>query len=480
VVDSIKTPLTRLEPDRNPRPRQRRRAPTLWRFSIIAALLGIGFLLSVAVAVQGERGGYSARLTQQTGAATLAAAGRTAADMAGVKAALDLLVASIAATELRFSGVANGLAAPLALAMDQDLVFAAEIREAGGEIIARQGAGTAAFPPFSRLFTATDPDTEIIVHRPRPAVATGGFFAVQRLAADRAGRRVSVVLLVAVEALRLALPHDHEGDVAGMLLATTGGNILAARGDPFAGLRVTEGPIFAALPQSYRTLLPGEVRSYRARVGAAGPQRIFSYAAVAGWPLLVITASAPRFGWGFAEGLGSRLVTIVAPVTVTLLLFLLFMSARWTIHRRQLSRLEKNLRQTRVALRAIDAGVIIWEHGADSVYISSSWKRMLGYGREEVGDQLEEWINRIHFQDRPGALEGMQAVIDGSVSTHRHKVRMMSKDGSVRQIAGTISAVRGRATDPLTIVVTQVDMAALSSRAEPARTPQPVRRHKVA
>lgn len=487
MADPLKIHQAPAAPDRSARPHHHRRARSLWRFPTVAALLGVGLLFSFALATLSEQKNYAARLTQQTSAATLVAAGRAASDMAGVRAALDVLVDSIAATELRFSGVANGLAVPLALAMGQDLVLGAEIREAGGEVIARRGARAGAFPPASQLFADDALAREVVVHRPRPA-ATGSIIAVQRITADRAGRLVSVVLLVSLTELHLALPRDHEGDVGGMLLASTGGNILAARGAPFADIQVTDGPIFAALPDSYRTLLPGEVRGYRARVAGAGPERFFSYAAVAGWPLIVITASAPRFGWGLAGLIGSRLVSIVAPVAGTLLLFLLLVSARWASHRRQLSQAERNLRQSRAALRAIDAGVIIWEHGADTVYISSSWKRMLGYGRDDVGDQLEDWTNRIHYQDRPRALEGMQAVIDGSIDVHRHVIRMMSKDGGARQIAETISAVRGRATDPVTIVLTQVDMAALSERVgqkqaappSPAQTPKLPRQHKVA
>ncbi|MHA1564816.1 MAG: hypothetical protein ACTSX7_05835, partial [Alphaproteobacteria bacterium] len=361
----------------------------------IAALFGAAFVFSLMATARSVQSEYAARLTQATGAATMAAAGRAASDMAGIKAALDLLVDRITQTELRFRGVANGLSGPLALTMRHPSVRGAQIREAGGEVIASLGAATGIFPPPSVLF-AGDMTDGTIIHRPRPLTATASAFALQRLTSDRAGRRVSITLLVSIDALAKALPADYPGDIAGMLVASATGDILAAGGGPFADLKVRDGSVFAALPQSYRTLLPGEVRGYRARVGAAGPERVFAYTAIAGWPMIVITASAPRIGWGIADLIASRLLAIAAPVIATLLLFLLFFSTRWAGHRRRLAQLDNTLRHTRAALRGLEAGVLVWEHGADTVQISASWKRLLGYDRDDIGDQLEDWLNRIH------------------------------------------------------------------------------------
>ena len=440
----------------------------LWLYPAIAALFGAALIFSLLVAARSVQSDYSQRLTQATGAATIAAAGRAALNMAGIKAALDLLVAQIAETELRFKDVANGLSRPLALTMRHPSVLGAEIREAGGEVIARLGATAGAFPPPSLLFAAEIAD-DTIIHRPRPLADTISVFALQRVIDDRAGRRVSVTLLVNVNALAQALPADYPGDIRGMLVASTTGDILAAGGGPFANLKVGSGAVFAALPQSYRPLLPGEVRGYRARVDAAGPERIFAYAAVAGWPMIVIAASLPPIGWGMVDLILSRGLAIGAPVIATLLLFLTFFSARWAGHRRQLAQLDKSLRRTRAALRGVEAGLIVWEHGADTVDISASWKRMLGYDRDEIGDQLEDWLNRIHHEDRPQAMRGLQAVIDGTLQTHRQTIRMVSKRGISHTMMQTISAVRGNPADPPTMVLTQIAMA--TAAATPQRTP---------
>lgn len=460
---------------------QARGPRSLWLFLGIAALFGTALVFSLLVAARSVQRDYSERLSQATGAAAMAAAGRTASDMAAIKAALDLMVDQIAETELRFKGVANGLSGPLALAMRQPSVLGVQIREAGGEVIAGIGAIGGAFPPPSVLFDA-DIAVDTIIHRPRPLTATTVAFALQRLTADRAGRRVSITLLVSVDALAQALPAGYLGDIGGMLIASTAGDILAAGGAPFADLNVSDGSVFAALPQSYRTLLPGEVRGYRARVGAAGPERVFAYAAIAGWPMLVITASAPRLGWGMADLIGARALAIAAPVIATLLLFLVFFSARWTSHRRRLAQLDKTLRHTRAALRGIEAGVLVWEHGADTVRISESWKRMLGYDRDDIGDQLEDWLNRIHHADRPRVIRGLQSVIDGKVETHRQTVRMLSKSGKPHVMAQTISAVRGHRGDQPTMVLTQIAtaVAATMPQQTPARAQPSSRAHKVA
>ncbi|MHA1564864.1 MAG: PAS domain-containing protein, partial [Alphaproteobacteria bacterium] len=105
-----------------------------------------------------------------------------------------------------------------------------------------------------------------------------------------------------------------------------------------------------------------------------------------------------------------------------------------------------------------------WEHGADTVQISASWKRLLGYDRDDIGDQLEDWLNRIHHEDRPRAIRSLQSVIDGKVETHRQIIRMLSKGGKPHAMMQTISAVRGNPGDPPTMVLTQVAAAAAESK----------------
>ncbi len=446
----------------------------LRRYSVVAAFMAAGFVLSLLVAAAGVQRDHTAHLTQQAEAATTTGIGRIASDLAAVGAALDFLVERLVTTELRFSGVDNGLAAPLAGALRHDLILGGEIRDASGEVIARKGAAAGAFPPFSALFP-DQPDLsgkgsgEIIIHRPRPMAGSAGIIAIQRRATDGAGRLVSVVLLVSADALRLAVPQNHGRDVSGRLLATVGGDILVTEGEPFTKIAVTDGTVLAALPQSYRTLLPAEVRSFRARLMDAGPERIFAYGAVGGWPLVVVSASIPRFGWGMVGLVATRALAIAVPVAATLLLFLLAFRARWAGHRRRLAELDRQLLHTRAALRNSDAGVIFWEYGADTVNISDRWKRLLGYRPDEVGDQLEEWMNRIHRHDRPGAIKGLQSVIDGKAKQHRHVIRMLAKDGSIRHVTETISAVRGNNTDVPTLVLTQIALAApIVSEAKPA------------
>jgi hypothetical protein len=36
----------------------------------------------------------------------------------------------------------------------------------------------------------------------------------------------------------------------------------------------------------------------------------------------------------------------------------------------------------------------------NQVFLSKRWKEMLGFGEEEVADQLSEWDKRVHPDDR--------------------------------------------------------------------------------
>ena len=45
----------------------------------------------------------------------------------------------------------------------------------------------------------------------------------------------------------------------------------------------------------------------------------------------------------------------------------------------------------RFALEGAGDGVWDWDTETNRVFFSSNWKAMLGYGEEEIEDELEEW-----------------------------------------------------------------------------------------
>ena len=85
-----------------------------------------------------------------------------------------------------------------------------------------------------------------------------------------------------------------------------------------------------------------------------------------------------------------------------------------------------------LALRASDEGLWDWDLVTGKLYYSERWKAMLGYSGGEVSGDLEEWLGRIHPDDRPRVSAEIQAHRKGYLQTLETEYRMRHKDGRYR------------------------------------------------
>ncbi len=85
----------------------------------------------------------------------------------------------------------------------------------------------------------------------------------------------------------------------------------------------------------------------------------------------------------------------------------------------------------RYALDSAGLGVWDWDLDTGRMFYSSYWKRMLGYGDDEIGDSLEEWSHRVHPQDLPQVLESIRRHQDGRIDDYAISYRMLHRDGRV-------------------------------------------------
>ncbi|OIR06447.1 blue-light-activated protein [mine drainage metagenome] len=110
----------------------------------------------------------------------------------------------------------------------------------------------------------------------------------------------------------------------------------------------------------------------------------------------------------------------------------------------ELRQIEQQLRiseeRPRLALQGFNVG--IWEYNFETgeSYYSERWKTMLGYEVHEIGNRREEWLDRIHPDDRGHVERSLQAHLEGSHSHYESEHRVRCKDGSYRWVLS-----RGRA-----------------------------------
>lgn len=82
-----------------------------------------------------------------------------------------------------------------------------------------------------------------------------------------------------------------------------------------------------------------------------------------------------------------------------------------------------------LAMRGANDGLWDWNLETDEVYYSPRWKSMLGYGENELDNNLNTWANLVHPDDKDIVLEKVQNYLDGQADSFEVEMRMRHKDG---------------------------------------------------
>jgi diguanylate cyclase (GGDEF)-like protein/PAS domain S-box-containing protein len=137
-------------------------------------------------------------------------------------------------------------------------------------------------------------------------------------------------------------------------------------------------------------------------------------------------------------------------------------------HKRAQEALRESEERYALAARGANDGLWDWNLLTNILYFSPRWKSMLGYQEGEIGDRLEEWLDRVHDSDRERVKDELTAHQQGLTPHFESEQRMLHKDGSFRWMLSRGLAVRdasgkatrmagsqtditeGKVTDPLT------------------------------
>jgi len=148
----------------------------------------------------------------------------------------------------------------------------------------------------------------------------------------------------------------------------------------------------------------------------------------------------------------------VAPLWALMLTPALALIGAVVLRRRFLwRRLERQFLQTEThaavrseALALAGVGLVTWDLDTAKVAFTEAWRGLLGYSGAEVFDEISEWLDRIHPEDRDRCLANYQALLDARAQRFEHEARLLARDGSYQSFVE-----RGqRATSSNTIVVT--------------------------
>ena len=113
----------------------------------------------------------------------------------------------------------------------------------------------------------------------------------------------------------------------------------------------------------------------------------------------------------------------------------------------------------RAVLEGTEQGVWDWNAQTNKVYFSPTWKSMLGYTEQEIGDSLDEWDSRIHPDDKAGAYADLHRHFSGETEVYENIHRVRCKDGHYKWIRdkGKVFSTDAQGK-PLRVIGTHTDV----------------------
>ena len=111
-----------------------------------------------------------------------------------------------------------------------------------------------------------------------------------------------------------------------------------------------------------------------------------------------------------------------------------------------------------LAAQAANDGLWDWDLARGTVYFSTRWKEMLGYDGSEISDQPEEWLDRVHPEDRGALVAEISALQAGERSSLMNEHRVRAGDGSYKWTLCRGLAVPGEGAPATRIVGSLTDV----------------------
>ncbi|MEP0886595.1 PAS domain S-box protein, partial [Trichocoleus sp. ST-U3] len=128
----------------------------------------------------------------------------------------------------------------------------------------------------------------------------------------------------------------------------------------------------------------------------------------------------------------------------------------------QAKQAEKALRESeerwQLALKSINGGIWDINFKTGAVFHSARWKEMLGYEDNEVENSNDEWLRRVHPDDREAVMDARQAHLDQKTPNYVAEYRLRCKDGSYKWILSRAQAVWDEQGNPIRLIGSHEDI----------------------
>jgi len=147
------------------------------------------------------------------------------------------------------------------------------------------------------------------------------------------------------------------------------------------------------------------------------------------------------------------------PITTPLLLITL---TNVFVTLKEQLRINSLLRQSEeryaLAVQGSNGGLWDWNLITNTIYFSQRWKEMLGETAATVGNQPEDWYERVHPDDLAALQSAIQDYLDGKRAEFENEHRLQRRDGSYRWMLCRGAVVRDRHGKPYRMAGSQLDI----------------------
>jgi diguanylate cyclase (GGDEF)-like protein/PAS domain S-box-containing protein len=183
--------------------------------------------------------------------------------------------------------------------------------------------------------------------------------------------------------------------------------------------------------------------------------------------LILLSAGAAGEAAEEALGLGAFACLSKAPLDAAQLTLTLRSATTLISLRREHHRLahELSAANERFSLAASGAhdGLFDWDLGSGRVLYSARWKALLGYREHEIGNHIDEWLQRLSDDDRQSVLAALEEFRAGGQKSFRVSYRIRAKDGRLRWMSCRAHGVRNEHKQLLRLVGSQADISVQKS-----------------
>jgi len=111
-----------------------------------------------------------------------------------------------------------------------------------------------------------------------------------------------------------------------------------------------------------------------------------------------------------------------------------------------------------LAAQAANDGLWDWNLRTGEIYFSQRWKATIGFQNHEIGNDPQEWFDRVHPDDREGLEVRLTAHLRRLISGFEYEYRMLHRDATYRWMSCRGIAVWNASGQAVRIVGSQTDI----------------------